>query len=255
MNIVDTHCHLYADAFDEDQDQVIEQAKKAGVEKIYLPNIDLDSVEPMKTLVQKDPDYFRPMMGLHPCSVKEDYKDVLTQLKKELDRGDYVAVGEIGIDLYWDKTHQKEQEDAFRTQIQWSIEKNLPFAIHVRNAFKEVFSVMDEFDPNEISGVFHCFTGDEKILDKCLSYPNFYIGIGGIVTFKNGGLDKVLKPEHLDKIVLETDAPYLAPTPKRGKRNEPALLSNIHHRFAEVTQKDLKMVAEITSKNAFELFS
>lgn len=254
MNITDTHCHLYAKEFEQDLDEVIQNAKNAGVEQIYLPNIDLDSVEPMKKLVEKDSEYFKPMMGLHPCSVKEDYQDVLAQLKSELDAGNYVAVGEIGVDLYWDKTFENEQKEAFRTQINWSLEKDLPFAIHVRNAFDEVFEVMDEFDKNKIKGVFHCFTGDEKILEKCLSYPNFFIGIGGIVTFKNGGLDKVLKPEHLNRIVLETDAPYLAPTPKRGKRNEPALLSNIHLKLAELLHKTPQEIAKITTKNSKILF-
>ncbi len=194
-------------------------------------------------------------MGLHPGSVNENVKTDLSIIKKELDAGEYVAVGEIGMDLYWDKTYIKEQQFAFEQQIHWAIEKNLPIVIHAREAFNEIFDVLDNINTTSLKGVFHCFTGGKDEADKILSYGGFKMGIGGVLTYKNSGLDKVIKDVDLEHLILETDAPFLPPTPYRGKRNEPAYLLLVAQKLADIKQVSLEEVADITTKNAKGLFN
>lgn len=255
--LIDTHAHLYATQFDEDLDEVIARAHEAGVKKVLLPNIDETSMDGMHALCSQHPNFFYPMMGLHPCSVKEDYKKVLALTEDLLFNNKpfkYIAVGEIGIDLYWDKTFQSEQEDAFRTQIKWAKELELPIVIHARESFPEIFKIVDELNDDRLTGVFHCFTGNREDADHIIEYGGFKLGIGGVLTFKNAGLDKVvanIAPEHL---ILETDSPYLAPHPHRGKRNESSYIKLVAEKLSEVLDVDMSVVADITTKNALELF-
>ena len=254
MQFIDTHTHLYADKFDEDRTGRIEAAIAAGVGKFFLPNIDQTSIEGMKNLQEQFPGRCYPMMGLHPCSVKENVKEELAIVEKELENSNYIAVGEIGIDLYWDKSFIKEQEMAFRKQIQWAKAKKLPIVIHCREAFDEILNILDEVNDADLFGVFHCFTGNLEQAKHILSYGNFKLGIGGVLTFKNAGLDKVIKDISIDDLVLETDSPYLAPAPFRGKRNESAYLLHVAEKLANIHQLTLKEVADKTSKNALEIF-
>lgn len=254
MRLIDTHNHLYADAFDSDRMDVLQKAIDEGVEQILLPNIDLESIAGMLDLKETNPGVCMPMMGLHPCSVKEDYQTVLADMKRKLDEFPFIAVGEIGIDLYWDKTFQQEQVEAFKTQIHWAKEKGLPIAIHCREAFDEIIAVLDEENDDRLRGVFHCFSGSLEQANQVLAYGGFKLGIGGVLTFKNAGLDQVIEQVDLEHLILETDAPYLAPAPFRGKRNEPAYLLRVAEKLAEIKQVPLTKVAEITTQNAEELF-
>ncbi len=254
MSFIDTHTHLYSEQFDADREQIIQQAIAVGVEQFYLPNIDGTSVAGMKALQKQYPDRCFPMMGLHPCSVGEHVKEELAELKKELDRGTYIAVGEIGIDLYWEKKFLKEQEYAFREQISWAIEKDLPIVIHCRESFDEILAILDELNCKELRGIFHCFTGTLEQAKHILAYGDFKLGIGGVVTFKNSGLDQVVAQLNLADLVLETDSPYLAPVPKRGKRNESAYLIAVAEKLASIYQVGLDRIAEQTSANAKEIF-
>lgn len=254
--LIDTHSHIYLEQFKEDLKTVISSAKSEGVEKILLPNIDSSTLDAMLQLCTSMPTTCYPMSGLHPCSVKSgSYIEELNQVHTELIKGHYIAVGEIGIDLHWDKTTLDIQKEAFRKQIQWSIDFNLPFVIHARESFQEIFDIMDEFDASSIFGVFHCFNGDLEVLNHILmAYPRFLFGLGGVSTFKNAGLDKVVPHIPLNKIVLETDAPYLAPVPMRGKRNEPSFLRYIAQRVADYKEMSLERLSEETTKNALALF-
>jgi TatD DNase family protein len=234
--------------------QAIETAISAGVGKFFLPNIDQYSIAGMKKLQQDYPEHCYPMMGLHPCSVKENVEEELAIVEKELESTNYIAVGEIGIDLYWDKSFLKEQQTAFRRQIQWAKAKKLPIVIHCREAFDEILSILDELNDDNLFGVFHCFTGSLEQAKHILNYGNFKLGIGGVLTFKNAGLDKVIKEVSIENLVLETDAPYLAPAPFRGKRNESSYLVHIAEKLAEIYELSLLEVAEITTKNANDIF-
>ena len=256
MKLIDTHTHLYVSEFDEDRDDVINDAIHSGIEKFFLPNIDLDSVDGMHELVEKYPKHCFPMMGLHPCSVNENYKSTLNDIEAYLNsaKTKYYAIGEIGIDLYWDNTFLEAQIEAFKTQIQWAKRLKLPIVIHVRDAFDEVFSVIDELNDEDLFGIFHCFTGSVEQANKVINYGGFMLGIGGVLTFKNAGLDSVIKEIELDYLVLETDSPYLAPVPKRGKRNESKYLINIAQKLAEVHGLTIEEVAEITTRNANSIF-
>ena len=254
MTLIDTHTHLYSKEFDEDRDAVIEKAISTGIDKFFLPNIDLDSVEGMHDLVLKYPKHCFPMMGLHPCSVDGDFEKTLATLNQYFSTQKYYAVGEIGIDLYWDKTFINQQIEAFKIQIAWAKEHKLPIVIHVRDAFNEVFDVIDELNDDRLFGIFHCFTGDENQAKKILNYGGFKLGLGGVLTFKNSGLDKTVENIALNDLVLETDSPYLAPTPKRGKRNESGYLINIAEKLADIHQISLDEVAQVTSKNAKSIF-
>lgn len=254
MQFFDTHAHMYAEAFAEDRIACMERAFAEGVKMVALPNIDSGSMVPMQDLCTRFPENTIGMMGLHPGSVKENFEEELGIIKKELDKGGFHAVGEIGLDLYWDKTFFHQQVEAFVTQINWAKEKKLPIAIHVREAFTELFKIMDEHCDERLSGVFHCFTGNGDDMKKALAYPNFYLGIGGVVTFKNGGLDKILPDADITRLVLETDAPYLAPVPFRGKRNETGYIKLIAEKLAEIKGMTVAEIADQTTTNARKLF-
>lgn len=249
----DSHTHLYLDAFREDRDQMIRRALNAKVTRMLLPNIDGDSMEAMFSLADRYPDFCFPMIGLHPTSVRENYREELARVEMGLQREGIIAIGETGIDLYWDKTHLKEQEESFAIQIGWAMEHDLPLVIHARDSFQEIFRVMDRNGGPGLRGVFHSFTGGMKELDRALSY-NFMIGINGIVTFKNSGLSEVVKAIPISSLLLETDAPFLAPVPYRGKRNESSYLPETASKVAEIFNLSREEVAGATSSNAERLF-
>jgi TatD DNase family protein len=232
----------------------MERAFKENVLLTLLPNIDVESIEPMKRIMDEFPAQFMGMMGLHPCSVKDDFREQLAIIKKELDSGSYIAVGEIGIDLYWDKSTLGIQVEAFKEQIKWAKTTNLPIVIHARDSFDEIFKVLDEVHDERLKGVFHCFTGTAEQGVKALSYTGFYLGIGGVATFKNSGLDAVLSEIGLDRLMLETDAPYLTPHPNRGKRNETAYTRLIADKLAVIFKKSVEEIARVTTNNAKDLF-
>lgn len=253
MNLVDTHAHIYLPEFEEGLPQLFEKAARVGVGKIFLPAIDSSTHEAMLALEKKYPATCYSMMGVHPCYVKENYKDELKIAREHLEKKTFAAVGEIGLDFYWDKTFTEQQYMAFTEQIQWALEFDIPIAIHSRNATDECIQVVTEHQQGTLKGVFHCFSGDllqaKKIVDL-----GFYLGIGGVLTFKNSGLDKVMEELSLDNIVLETDAPYLAPVPFRGKRNEPSYLKYIVEKLATIKNMEVAEVAAITTINAEKLF-
>ncbi len=250
---IDTHTHLYSEEFNEDRYDRINDAISKSVTKFFMPNVDSSTIEGMLQLEVHFPDQCFPMMGLHPCSVKENYREELATVKKWLDTRRFSGIGEIGIDLYWDKTFIKEQELAFREQIYWALEYNYTIVIHCRNAFDEIFSILKSYEKLP-KGIFHCFSGDIIQAEKILSLGNFKLGIGGVVTFKNSGLDKVVEQLRLHDIVLETDAPYLAPVPHRGKRNESAYIPLIAEKIAQLKKVSIEEVARITTENAIEIF-
>jgi TatD DNase family protein len=251
--LIDTHTHLYSEEFNDDRLVSINQAMEKGVSKFYMPNVDSSSIEGMLALEVHFPEHCFPMMGLHPCSVKENYREELDTVKRWLDLRRFSAIGEIGLDLYWDKTFIKEQELAFREQLFWALEYNYTVVIHCRNAFDEIFEILKSYDKLP-KGIFHCFSGDIIQAQKVLSLGNFKLGIGGVVTFKNSGLDKVVEQLNIHDIVLETDAPYLAPVPHRGKRNESAYLPLVAEKIAQIKNMSMEDVASITSQNAIEIF-
>lgn len=254
MILTDTHTHLYSEQFKDDIDEVVQKAIKLGITRFFLPNIDSGYTNALLALAKKYPDNMFRMMGLHPCSVKADYQQELEHVEKMLSAHQVVAIGEIGIDLYWDKTFFKEQQAAFRYQIRLAKANNLPFVIHCRDAFDEIFEILDEENDENMRGIFHCFTGNLEQAQKIINYGGFKLGIGGVVTFKNAGLDKVVEQISLEHLVLETDAPYLAPVPYRGKRNESAYLIEIATKIASLKQVSLEEVASITTKNSIEVF-
>lgn len=255
MHFIDTHTHLFSDSFNEDRTEVVTRAINAGVQTLLLPNIDLESIEPMHDLVAQFPNQCFPMMGLHPGSVEGDWENALEIIKGHLfSERKYCAVGEIGMDLYWDKTFINEQREAFEQQVQWAKALKLPIVIHAREAFDEIFEVLDVLNDDSLSGVFHCFTGTLEQAHRALDYGQFKLGIGGVLTYKKSGLDEVLSQLPLDCMILETDSPYLPPVPHRGKRNESAYLLHVAERLAEVKNVTLKQVEEITSQNARSLF-
>ncbi len=251
---IDTHTHLYSEQFNEDRTEMIQRAIAAGVERMYMPNIDLNSVEGMHALEQQFPENCFAMMGLHPCSVDANWELVLAKMRLLLEKRPYVAVGEIGIDLYWDKTFVTEQKEAFRTQINWAKELQIPIVIHARDSFPEIYEVLDQENDERLRGIFHCFTGNEQDVKKVLDYKGFLFGIGGVVTYKKSDLPETLKHIPLEKLLLETDAPYLAPTPFRGKRNESAYVVHTAERIAEIMDLSLSKLGEVTSQNAMNLF-
>lgn len=250
---IDTHTHLYSEEFNADRFDRINDAISKSVTKFYMPNVDSSTIDGMLALEVHFPEVCLPMMGLHPCSVKANYRDELELVKKWLDLRRFAAIGEIGIDLYWDKTFIKEQELAFREQIYWALEYNYTIVIHCRNAFDEIFEILKSYDKLP-KGIFHCFSGNFIQAQKILSLGNFKLGIGGVVTFKNSGLDKVVEQLNLHDIVLETDSPYLAPMPHRGKRNESAYIPLIAQKIAEIKKISIEEVAAATSANADEIF-
>jgi TatD DNase family protein len=252
---IDTHTHLYSSQFDEDRDEMIQRALNAGVNKLLLPNIDLESIEGMYALEQKFPNKCFAMMGLHPCSVTENYEEVLAKIEKELFSRRFIAVGEIGIDLYWDKSLLEQQKKAFAIQIEWAKELEIPIVIHARDSFEEIFEVLDKHNDERLKGVFHCFTGGLNEIEKIRAYGGFIFGIGGVLTFKKAGLDEVVKNLALSEIVFETDSPYLAPTPHRGKRNESAYIPLIANRLSDIFEISPEKIATITTENAKKCFS
>lgn len=254
MEFIDTHAHFYSEEFLIDEIDCIDRIKNNCISKILLPNIDIESIDPMFTLCKRDPSLFYPMLGLHPGYVKADWKNQLHTIKKKIEENTIIAIGEIGMDLYWDKTFIDEQKEAFSTQIDWAISLQLPIVIHARESFSEIFEILDKKKCFELRGVFHCFTGGNNEVEKILSYQNFYFGIGGVLTYKNSHLPEVIKTIPLSKIVLETDSPYLPPTPFRGKRNEPSYLIHVAEKLASIFEIGLDEIAKITTKNANELF-
>lgn len=253
MIVTDTHTHLYSDAFDEDRNAMIERALKANVTRFFIPAIDSSYTQAMLDLETDFPDYVHLMTGLHPTSVKENYKDELRHVEEMLSQRKFVAIGEIGIDLYWDKSTLEIQQEAFRHQIQLAKEYQLPIVIHCREAFDEIFEVLEAEKSDDLFGIFHCFTGNLEQAIRAISY-NMKLGIGGVVTFKNGGIDKFLKAIDLRHIVMETDSPYLAPKPFRGKRNESAYIIKVLEKLAEIYDVPKEEIAKITTNNSLSIF-
>lgn len=253
MFLIDTHTHLYSEEFDQDRDAAITRCLENGVKKLYLPNVDSESIPRMLDLEKSYPEVCIAMMGLHPCSVKENYKEELAIVKEWLDKRHFVAVGEIGIDLYWDKTFINEQIEAFNVQMDWAVEKNIPIVIHCRDAFDEIFEVLSK-RAKLPTGIFHCFSGNLEQANKIIGLGGFKLGIGGVLTFKNSGLDKVVEQIDLKHLVLETDSPYLAPMPHRGKRNESSYTKLVAEKLAAIKNCSIEEIASITTQNAKEVF-
>ena len=251
--ITDTHTHLYSEQFDEDRNEMIQRAKDAGVSRFFIPAIDSSYTESMLELESNFKNDVFLMMGLHPTSVKENYKEELTHVKEWIDKRSFFAIGEIGIDLYWDKSFLTQQQEAFRTQIQWAKEKKLPIVIHCRDAFDEIFEVLETEKSDDLFGIFHCFTGTKEQAEKAISY-NMKLGIGGVATFKNGKIDQFLNEIDIKHIVLETDSPYLAPTPFRGKRNESSYITQVVEKLALIYGLTFDEIAEITTQNSKDVF-
>lgn len=253
MNLVDTHCHLYSSQFKNDISTVMERASAAGVQKLYLPAIDSEVITDILAFEERYKDKSFAMMGLHPCSVKEDYKEELRIVNEWLDKRKFVAVGEIGLDFYWDKTFTAQQYDAFETQMQWALQRNMPIVIHARNAMAETIEAVKPFANKGLRGIFHCFSGTH---DDALQITGmgFLLGIGGVVTYKNSGLAEAIQHIDMQHLVLETDAPYLAPVPYRGKRNESSYLQYVAQKLAQVKNIPVEEVADITARNAEKIF-
>lgn len=256
MNFIDTHSHLFLEEFAEDLPLVMQRAKAAGVSRIYMPNIDCSTIKPLLDTVAQYPDYCFPMIGLHPTSVNADFREELKVMKELLDQSHpFVAIGEVGMDLYWDRTFINEQFEAFETQIQWSAEYLLSLVIHSRDSFEEVYQVIKRNEHKNLKGIFHSFTGTLEEAERLLQFDGFYLGINGVVTFKKSTLPEVLKNVPLERIVLETDSPYLTPAPNRGKRNESANVKDTLLKLAAIYQCSPENVAEITTMNALKIFS
>lgn len=253
MILTDTHTHLYSEAFDSDRSSVIERAMELGVERFFIPAIDSSYTNAMLDLEKSYPENIFLMAGLHPTHVKEDYRKELAHVEEMLASRKFYAVGETGIDLYWDKTFLKEQQIAFKQQIQWAKKYAYPIVIHCREGFDEIFQILEEEKGDGLFGVFHCFTGTFEQAQKAISY-NMKLGIGGVVTFKNGKIDTFLREIDLKHVVLETDSPYLAPVPYRGKRNESAYLVNVLEKMAQIYAMEKEEVAAITTANSRQVF-
>ena len=251
--ITDTHTHLYSSQFKEDQAAMIQRAKDAGVSRFFIPAIDSSYTESMIKLEKNFPKDVFLMMGLHPTSVEENYLEELAHVKEWIDKKKFFAIGEIGIDLYWDRNFLAQQQEAFRTQIKWAKEKNLPIVIHCRDAFDEIFEILEQEKGGSLRGIFHCFTGTKEQAEKAINY-NMKLGIGGVATFKNGKIDRFLNEINLKHIVLETDAPYLAPTPFRGKRNESAYITNIIDKLVEIYKVPFEEIVATTTQNSKAVF-
>jgi TatD DNase family protein len=253
MFLSDTHTHLYIPEMREQIGALMHRAQEQRVQKLYLPNIDSDSVKDVFSLCDLYPDKCFPMMGLHPCSVKENYLEEISFIQQYIDEKRVVGIGEIGMDLYWDKTFIEEQKLAFKTQIQWAKDRKLPIIIHCREAFDEIYEILTEEKDELLRGIFHCFSGSEEQANKILDL-GFYLGIGGVLTYKNSGLAEAIKNIDLKHIVLETDSPYLSPVPHRGKPNESSYLIHVAEKLADVKAITLEEVANVTSANALKIF-
>jgi TatD DNase family protein len=253
MELIDSHAHLYAPEFTSDQDAAVRNAWEAGVSQILMPNVDHTSVDRMLQTEADYPAVCLPMMGLHPCSVKKDFEKELYLVEDWLNKRSFSGIGETGIDLYWDKTFLAQQQEALSIQLGWAKKYQLPIVLHTREAFEETYELVAAAQDGKLTGVFHCFSGTVEQAQRAVSLK-FYLGIGGVSTFKNGGLDRILPEINLDSILLETDCPYLAPVPHRGKRNEPAYLPLIAQRVAEIKNIPVEEVAEMTTRNTRTLF-
>lgn len=254
--MIDTHSHIYEPVFNADREEVVMRAKQAGVEYILLPNINAQSIGQMLDMCRRYPGYCFPMIGLHPEDIEEDYRQVLADMKALLEVPDhpYIAIGEVGLDYYWDKSKVKEQEETFRTQIEWAIEYHLPLMIHSRSAHRQLVAAISEYKDEALSGVFHCFGGTAEEAQELLQFPGFMLGIGGVVTYKNSGLPETLASVPLERIVLETDSPYLAPVPYRGKRNESAYVAEVLRKVAHIYNVSEQQAENITNNNARRIF-
>lgn len=252
--MIDTHAHLYDEQFSADIAEIISRARENGVEKVYLPNCDSTTIPAMMALTEQYPGYCIPMIGIHPCYVKESYEAELKIMQEWLDKASFAAIGEIGLDYYWDQTFVAAQKDAFRRQIDWALERALPIVIHSRNATQDCIDIVREKQNGQLKGIFHCFGDDLNAAEQIIDL-GFKLGIGGVVTFKNSTLPEVLRAIDLEHLVLETDAPYLAPVPYRGKRNESSYIPLIAQKIADIKEVPLSVVAERTTKTAEALFS
>ena len=256
IEFVDTHTHLFTTEFDADRSAAVQRAIDAGVGTLCLPAIDEGSLAPLLAMCDAFPGVCHPMIGLHPTELGDDYNAVLDRMYDVLKSDSrFVAIGEVGLDFYWDDTKKREQEEAFRRQIEWAVETGLPLAIHSRSAFDELYSIMDEYRGRGLRGVFHCFSGSEEEACKLLSFNGFYLGIGGVVTYKKSTLPDVLKCVPLERVLLETDSPYLAPVPMRGKRNESSFVPHVANFLAGVYGCTVEQVAAVTTANARALFT
>ena len=255
MKLVDSHSHLFLEEFSEDLPQVMERARAAGLTHIFMPNIDSTTIEPMLSVAEAYQDFCYPMIGLHPTSVDESYEKELSIVSQHLSAPNhFVAIGEIGIDLYWDKTYLKEQLAAFEKQIEWALEYHLPIVIHSRDSFKEIYNVLTAYKNTPLTGIFHSFTGTVEEAESLLEFPGFMLGINGVITFKKSTLPQVLSMVPIQRVVLETDSPYLTPVPNRGKRNESANLKDTLLKVSEIYQMLPEITAKITSENALKVF-
>jgi TatD DNase family protein len=254
MQMIDSHTHLYVSSFNPDRDAMIERAKQAGVTRFYLPAIDSETTTAMLELEKKYPGVCIAMMGLHPCSVNENYQKELQYVEKWLGERPFAAVGEIGLDFYWDKTFTEQQYEAFRIQIEWALQYNLPINIHTRNAMQDTINVVKEYKGRGLRGIFHCFTGSYESAKQIID-TGFLLGIGGVVTYKNAGLAETLAKIPLEHLVLETDAPYLTPVPYRGKRNESSYLKFVVEKLANIYNVSYEEVGETTTANALNLYA
>ena len=254
MKLIDTHNHLYLEEFDPEQDALVDAALKSGIDTLLLPNVDLTTIDRMHHLCDRFPGFAYPMMGLHPTSVDEHYAEALKKTESYLGKRPYCAIGEIGIDLYWDKTYLKQQKIVFEEQLKWSIDLDLPVAIHTRDAYPEVLESIHKVGANKLTGVFHSFTGTITDLEEIKKLKKFKLGINGVITFKNSKLSDTILSTDINSIVLETDAPYLAPVPYRGKRNEPVYIWKTAEKVADTYGLTLDETVEITRKNALDLF-
>ncbi len=253
MHFIDTHAHVYAAELATDIELVIKNAISTGIDKILMPAIDSNTLEAMLKVEQQFPDQCMAMMGLHPCYVKENYEQELTIVESWLAKRKFIAIGEIGLDFYWDKTFSKEQHLVFETQMQWALDMQLPIVIHTRNAMGETIEAVKPFAKKGLRGVFHCFSGSAESAIQ-ITKMGFYLGLGGVLTYKNAGVAEAIKDIPMDYLVLETDAPYLAPTPYRGKTNEPAYMIEVAKKLADIKLMPLHEIAAITTSNAQKLF-
>ncbi|WP_422354563.1 TatD family hydrolase [Roseivirga pacifica] len=251
--MIDTHAHIYADQFKDDSKDMLERAREQGIERIYMPNIDHASIDGMLQLEEDNPGFCFATMGLHPCSVKKDFEKELYIVEEWLGKRKFSAIGEMGTDLYWDKSLIDQQIEAFKIQSEWAKQYKLPIIIHCRESIDMTIDLVEELKTDDLTGVFHCFVGSVAQAER-IKALGFYVGLGGVSTFKNGGMDKVIPELDMDYVVLETDSPYLAPVPHRGKRNEPAYVNLVAQRVGDLLQMPIEEVDSITTKNALKLF-
>lgn len=256
MNIIDTHSHIYLEEFDEDRADVLARAKQNHVGKIILPAIELQSLDRLMDMCRQNPGYCFPLLGLHPEEVKEDYHEILSRMKALLNVKDspFIGIGEVGLDFYWDQTYRKEQIEAFETQIEWAIQYDLPLVVHTRSAHQELVSTLYKYKGEKLRGIFHCFCGTAEEAQELLCFDGFCLGIGGVLTFKKSTLPQALADVPLSRLVVETDSPYLAPVPHRGKRNESSFVYDTVVKLADVKNVSVEEVARVTTENAEKLF-